>query len=147
MCVLRFSVQAKVPQYIKTDEKKLRVCLINLLGNAIKFTQDGGRIWLRVSVAGKEQSAESEVYPNSTSTEECVILFEVEDTGVGIAAAETDTLFEAFVQTEAGRKAADGTGLGLTITKKYVEIMGGDIGVESALGEGSSFKLDRKSVV
>ena len=139
---LKFFVQANVPQYIKTDEKKLRVCLINLLGNAIKFTLDGGRIWLRVSVESKQQLAESEIYPNSTSGEPFLILFEVEDTGVGIAAAEIDTLFDAFVQTEAGRNAADGTGLGLTITKKYVQIMGGDIGFKSVLGEGTSFKFN-----
>lgn len=140
---LRFSVQANVPQYIKTDEKKLRVCLINLLANAMKFTQDGGRIWLRVSVeSNQQQPAESEIHPNYTSVEPLLILFEVEDTGVGIAAAEIDTLFDAFVQTQAGRKAADGTGLGLTITKKYVQIMGGDIWVKSVLGEGSSFKFN-----
>ena len=139
---LKFFVQPHVPQYIKTDEKKLRVCLINLLGNAIKFTLDGGRIWLRASVESKQQLAESEIYPNSTSGEPFLILFEVEDTGVGIAAAEIDTLFDAFVQTEAGRNAADGTGLGLTITKKYVQIMGGDIGIKSVLGEGTSFKFN-----
>ncbi len=140
---LRFSVQANVPQYIKTDEKKLRVCLINLLGNAIKFTLDGGSIWLRVSVAGKQpEPAESEIYHNSTSVEECLILFEVEDTGVGIAAPEIDTLFDAFVQTEVGKKVAEGTGLGLTITKKYVQIMGGDIGVKSVLGEGTCFQFN-----
>ena len=139
---LKFFVQPNVPQYIKTDEKKLRVCLINLLGNAIKFTLDGGRICLRVSVESKQQLAESEIYPNSTSGEPFLILFEVEDTGVGIAAAEVDTLFDAFVQTEAGRNAADGTGLGLTITKKYVQIMGGDIGLKSVLGEGTSFQFN-----
>ncbi|MEG4199525.1 response regulator [Microcoleus sp. Pol12A5] len=140
---LRFSVQANVPQYIKTDENKLRVCLINLLGNAMKFTHDGGRIWLRVSVeTNQQQPTESESHPNSTSVEPLLILFEVEDTGVGIAAAEIDTLFDAFVQTQAGRKAADGTGLGLTITKKYVQIMGGDIWVKSVLGEGTSFKFN-----
>src|SRR4028119_980163 len=140
---LKIFVQANVPPYIKTDEKKLRVCLINLLGNAIKFTLDGGRIWLRVSVESKQQlGGESEIYPNYTSGEPFLILFEVEDTGVGIAAAEIDTLFDAFVQTEAGRNAADGTGLGLTITKKYVEIMGGDIGFKSVLGEGTSFKFN-----
>ena len=139
---LNFFVEPDVPQYIKTDEKKLRVCLINLLGNAIKFTLDGGRIWLRVSVESKQQLAASEIYPNSTSGEQFLILFEVEDTGVGIAAAEIDTLFDAFVQTEAGRNAADGTGLGLTITKKYVQIMGGDIGFKSVLGEGTSFKFN-----
>ncbi len=140
---LRFSVEANVPQYIKTDEKKLRVCLINLLGNAMKFTHDGGRIWLRVSVESKQpQPAESESYPNSTSVEPLLILFEVEDTGIGIATAEIDTLFDAFVQTQAGKKTADGTGLGLTITKKYVQIMGGDIWVKSVLGEGTSFKFN-----
>jgi len=139
---LRFSVQANVPQYIKTDEKKLRVCLINLLGNAIKFTGNGGSIWLRASVESKQEPAKSEIYPNSSCAEQYVILFEVEDTGVGIAAAEIDTLFNAFVQTEAGKQAADGTGLGLTITKKYVEIMGGEIGVKSVLGEGTSFKFN-----
>ncbi|MEG4088933.1 response regulator [Microcoleus sp. Pol12B4] len=141
---LRFSVQANVPQYIKTDENKLRVCLINLLGNAMKFTHDGGRIWLRVSVESNQpqQQKKSESHPNSTSVEPLLILFEVEDTGVGIATAEIDTLFDAFVQTQAGRKAADGTGLGLTITKKYVQIMGGDIWVKSVLGEGTSFKFN-----
>ncbi|MEG4969460.1 response regulator [Microcoleus sp. B6-A1] len=141
---LRFSIEANVPPYIKTDEKKLRVCLINLLGNAMKFTHDGGRIWLRVSVESNQpqQPAESESDPNSTSVEPLLILFEVEDTGIGIATAEIDTLFDAFVQTQAGRKAGDGTGLGLTITKKYVQIMGGDIWVKSVLGEGTSFKFN-----
>ncbi|MEG4305359.1 response regulator [Microcoleus sp. D3_18a_C4] len=140
---LRFSVEANVPQYIKTDEKKLRVCLINLLGNALKFTPDGGSIWLRVSVeSNQKQSAESESYPNYTSLEPLLILFEVEDTGIGIATAEIDTLFDAFVQTQSGRKAADGTGLGLTITKKYVQIMGGNIRAKSVVGEGSSFKFN-----
>ena len=139
---LRFFVQANVPQYIKTDEKKLRVCLINLLGNAIKFTPQGGSIWLRASLESNQEKHESEININSISPEECGIFFEVEDTGVGIAAAEIDNLFDAFVQTEAGKKAADGTGLGLTITRKYVQIMGGNIGVESVLGEGSRFKFN-----
>jgi len=116
---LKFFVQSQVPQYIKTDEKKLRVCLINLLGNSIKFTENGGEILLRVSLENTSQPALSEINSNSTSTEQCFICFEVQDTGVGIAVAEIDTLFNAFVQTEAGKKAADGTGLGLTITKKY----------------------------
>ncbi|MBE9184079.1 response regulator [Microcoleus sp. LEGE 07076] len=139
---LIFSVESNVPQYIKTDEKKLRVCLINLLGNAIKFTENGGRIWLRASVEGKQQPAASENSSNSSCAEQDLILFEVEDTGVGIAAAEIDSLFDAFVQTEAGKQAADGTGLGLTITKRFVEIMGGEIWVDSVLGEGTSFKFN-----
>jgi CheY-like chemotaxis protein len=141
---LKFSVESHVPQYIKTDEKKLRVCLINLLGNSIKFTENGGEILLCVSLEDTLQSAESEINYNSTSTDQCFISFEVQDTGVGIAVAEIDTLFNAFVQTEAGRKAADGTGLGLTITKKYVQIMDGNIGVNSILGEGTTFKFHIK---
>ncbi|MBE9161013.1 response regulator [Tychonema sp. LEGE 06208] len=139
---LRFSVETNVPQYIKTDEKKLRVCLINLLGNAMKFTENGGSIWLRARVEDKQHPAASEISPSSCSAEQYLILFEVEDTGVGIAAAEIDTLFDAFVQTEAGKQAVDGTGLGLTITKKFVEIMGGEIGVESVLGKGTCFKFN-----
>ncbi len=138
---LKFSVESQVPQYIKTDEKKLRVCLINLLGNSIKFTENGGEILLYVSLKNTSQPAESEIDANSNSTEQCFISFEVQDTGVGIAVAEIDTLFNAFVQTEAGKKAADGTGLGLTITKKYVQIMDGNIGVNSVLGEGTTFKF------
>ncbi len=142
---LKFSVQSQVPQYIKTDEKKLRVCLINLLGNSLKFTENGGEILLRVSLENASPlPAESEIASNSTSTEQCLISFEVQDTGVGIEVAEIDTLFNAFVQTEAGRKAADGTGLGLTITKKYVQIMGGNIGVSSIVGEGTTFKFHIK---
>ncbi|TAG92970.1 MAG: hybrid sensor histidine kinase/response regulator [Oscillatoriales cyanobacterium] len=141
---LKFFVESQVPQYIKTDEKKLRVCLINLLGNSIKFTGNGGEILLYVSLKNTSQPAESEIDSNSNSTEQCFISFEVQDTGVGIALAEVDTLFNAFVQTEAGRKAADGTGLGLTITKKYVQIMDGNIGVNSVLGEGTTFKFDIK---
>ncbi len=140
---LKFFVQSQMPQYIKTDEKKLRVCLINLLGNSIKFTENGGQIWLRVGLENT-LPPESEISDNSTSSEKCFISFEVQDSGVGIAVAEIDTLFNAFVQTEAGRKAADGTGLGLTITKKYVQIMDGNIGVSSIVGEGSTFKFNIK---
>lgn len=142
---LEFSVQSQVPQYIRTDEKKLRVCLINLLGNAIKFTGSGGSIWLRVSMKNiLEPAAKTETYSKYTSAEQFFLCLEVEDTGVGIAATEMDTLFDAFVQTESGRKSAEGTGLGLTITKRYVELMGGDIGVSSILGEGTVFKFNIK---
>ncbi|WP_377480613.1 MAG: response regulator [Microcoleus anatoxicus] len=142
---LKFSVESQVPQYIKTDEKKLRVCLINLLGNSIKFTENGGEILLIVGLENVTfQSLKTETDSNSISNERCVIFFEVQDTGVGIAAEEMDTLFNAFVQTEAGKKAADGTGLGLNITQKYVEIMGGNIEVSSILGEGTTFKFNIK---
>ncbi|HEY9650145.1 MAG TPA: response regulator [Coleofasciculaceae cyanobacterium] len=126
---LIFSIDSDVPQYVKADEKKLRGCLINLLGNAIKFTERG-HIQLRL-MQGNWEDAQSQ----------CLI-FEVEDTGPGIAPEELGNLFNAFVQTQTGRKAAEGTGLGLSITRKFVQLMGGTISVSSALGQGTTFKFD-----
>ncbi|MEB3283202.1 MAG: PAS domain S-box protein [Lyngbya sp.] len=118
-----------VPRYIRTDEMKLRQVLINLLSNAVKFTNHGS-ITLRVIVA-------------SPSSDHNIILnFEVEDTGVGIAPAEKTRLFEAFSQTEAGRKIQEGTGLGLTISREFVKLMGGNISVESQLNVGSLFRFN-----
>jgi signal transduction histidine kinase len=135
---LKFIVNPDVPQYIKTDEKKLRGCLINLLGNAIKFTQNGS-VTLRVNV--EEESKEDARF---SYVKQFPIIFEVEDTGVGISPAEIDTLFNAFVQTEAGRKSFEGSGLGLSITKKFVEILDGDISVISVLNQGTTFNFNIK---
>lgn len=132
---MRLLVTPETPQYIKTDEKKLRSCLINLLGNAIKFTESGS-ITLRVNIL-KENDSKLE-------SQSCRILFEIEDTGVGIAPEEIDSLFNAFIQTESGRKTAEGTGLGLTITRKFVQLLGGNISVDSILGKGTVFKFDIK---
>jgi two-component system sensor histidine kinase/response regulator len=117
----------QVPQYVRTDESKLRQVLINLLGNAIKFTQEGS-VTLRVSVAkGKKQ---------------LTLYFEVEDTGPGIAPDEFDKLFEAFGQTATGLKSNHGTGLGLPISQKFVQLMGGEITVTSVPGRGAKFTFD-----
>ena len=125
--VLNFILDSQVPQYIKTDEKKLRASLINLLGNAIKFTFNGS-ITLRVS-------------KKTLSSNNAILNFEIQDTGVGISPEEMTHLFEAFVQTESGQKAAEGTGLGLTITRKFIEIMGGEITLESTVNKGTTFKF------
>ncbi|MFB8788489.1 MAG: response regulator [Potamolinea sp.] len=129
---LIFGISCDVPQYIKTDSQKLRGCLINLIGNAIKFTQSGG-VSLQVSVV--PNSAES-------NPEQITIHFEVEDTGTGIAAEEIDNIFQAFAQTETGRKVSEGAGLGLAISKRFVQLMGGEITVSSTVGEGTTFKFD-----
>ncbi|HEY9602543.1 MAG TPA: response regulator [Allocoleopsis sp.] len=149
---LIFSVPANVPQYIITDEKKLRGCLINLLGNAIKFTQSGS-VRLRVSMgSGDEMTTlqrqkDTEISSHSgfsaPSTHQS-LRFEVEDTGPGIAPEEIDTIFEAFVQTKVGRKSAEGSGLGLSITRKFVQLMGGTIAVNSVLGKGTTFRFTIK---
>ena len=129
-----FKIHPDIPPYIYTDEGKLRQILINLISNAIKFT-DVGHIHIRVFPKEVETIAGeiSEVTHN--------LYFEVEDTGSGIAEAEISTLFEAFVQTASGRRSQEGTGLGLSISRNYVQIMGGQMSVTSKLGEGSTFKF------
>ncbi|OKH40059.1 hypothetical protein NIES2119_03675 [[Phormidium ambiguum] IAM M-71] len=125
---LIFERSANVPQYIETDESKLRQILINLLGNAVKFTNEGG-IYLRVSLGSKKQN-------------QSLIIFEVEDTGAGIAVEEISTVFDPFVQTETGRKSMQGTGLGLPISRQFVRLMGGDITVKSQVGKGTIFTFN-----
>jgi signal transduction histidine kinase len=147
---LIFNVPSHVPHYIKTDPKKLRICLINLLGNAIKFTENG-TVTLRVRTGlemeeGDKGKSRCNLYTSSYSQSlfPHTLHFEIEDTGPGIAPAEMANLFDAFVQTETGRKFAEGTGLGLAITRKFVHLMGGEIEISSVLGEGAIFKFDIK---
>jgi signal transduction histidine kinase/ActR/RegA family two-component response regulator len=132
---LIFDRAPDVPQYIYTDEGKLRQVLINLLGNAIKFTEHGS-VLLRVR--GQEAEGTMQEEKNSISST-FPIFFEVEDTGAGIAPEELPALFGAFSQTEAGRKSQQGTGLGLSISQQFVRMMGGEIVVNSILGEGTTF--------
>ncbi len=115
---LIFDYPLDLPRYICTDESKLRQVLLNLIVNAIKFTETGGVV-VRVKKGGGES-----------------LVFEVEDTGVGIASEAMETLFEPFVQTESGR-AKEGTGLGLPISRKFVQLMGGDISIRSVFGSGT----------
>jgi len=129
-----FKIHPDVPPYIYTDEGKLRQILINLISNAIKFT-DVGHIHIRVFP--KEVEAIAGEIPEVTHN----LHFEVEDTGLGISEAEIPTLFEPFVQTDSGRRSQEGTGLGLSISRNYVQIMGGQMSVTSKLGEGSTFKF------
>jgi PAS domain S-box-containing protein len=170
---LIFERTPNVPQYIQTDDSKLRQVLINLLGNAIKFTQTG-HVTLRVRVGENLHSnpelsqnlhlftssgnatlratstlSQRERLPLGTTLHEqparsltLRLLFEVEDTGPGIAPEEMGMLFDPFVQTETGRKSMEGTGLGLPISQQFVRMMGGDISVSSTLGQGTTFTFD-----
>ena len=117
-----------IPRYVLADEGKFRQVTINLLGNAVKFTEKGG-IAMRVAV-------------KSNSAGMMRLAVEVQDTGVGIAAEELEKVFEYFEQTEAGRKKQSGTGLGLAISREYARMMGGDITVSSRLEEGSTFHFE-----
>ncbi|MBW4670471.1 MAG: response regulator [Cyanomargarita calcarea GSE-NOS-MK-12-04C] len=136
---LIFDIAPDIPQYIQTDSGKLRQVLLNLLGNAIKFTNTGS-VTLRVQMGKHEKQGE-----NFTASPPLHSLnFEVIDTGQGISQEEIKLLFEAFRQTESGRKSQQGTGLGLAISRKYIQLMGGDISVSSTVSVGSTFAFNLK---
>ncbi|MFP5270833.1 PAS domain S-box protein [Coleofasciculus sp.] len=154
---LVFDYDNLLPHYVETDEGKLRQILINLLGNAIKFTSHGG-VTLRVKgitedhrgIRRGEAFAPKYLGFMPTQERECFaqspnpnhLRFEIEDTGPGIAPEEIESLFKAFVQTETGRKSLEGTGLGLPISQQFVRLMGGEIHVNSRLNQGTIFTFD-----
>ena len=119
-----------LPEGIEADEKRLRQVLLNLLGNAIKFT-DARSVTLKVEV---QQSSSEIPIPR--------LKFQVQDTGVGISSAEINKIFQAFEQVGEQKRQSEGTGLGLAISKKIVELMGGDIQVESEINVGSNFYFE-----
>ncbi|NEP14374.1 MAG: response regulator, partial [Symploca sp. SIO2C1] len=189
---LLFEHTPDVPQYVRTDEVKLRQILINLLNNALKFTEVGG-VSVRVGAEGDGEMGrwedggdggaggdgevgedeenkgdtldtetprhgDAQTIPNSQfpipnsqfpiPNSQTTITFEVEDTGPGIAPEELDSLFEAFAQTQTGQQAQEGTGLGLPISRSFVELMGGQMSVSSEVEHGTLFKFDiRVSIV
>jgi PAS domain S-box-containing protein len=122
-----------VPRYVTADEGKLRQVLVNLMGNAVKFTETGG-ITLRVRVG----AVEGKTLEDNASLR---LMAEVEDTGPGIPDTDRDLIFDPFQQTAAGAKAG-GTGLGLAISHKFVEMMGGELTVTSQVGAGSCFRFE-----
>jgi CheY-like chemotaxis protein len=126
---LTLDVKRDVPACALGDPQRICQCLINLVGNAIKFTQRGEIV---VSVQARE-----------VRTDAVVTRFTVKDTGIGIATAAQSNLFEPFVQADASTtRNFGGTGLGLSIVKRFVEMMGGALGFESAVGVGSTFWFD-----
>ncbi len=126
---LSFSVETigDVPEFIVTDINKLRQVFINVLGNAVKFTEQGG-IGLRVRA-----DREGATGP--------LLRVEIEDTGPGISPDDQDKLFRHFEQTKTGQQAGTGTGLGLAISREFVRLMGGDITVSSQVSRGSVFVI------
>lgn len=121
---LLFDMSSEFPRYIKGDEARLRQILVNLVGNAVKFTEQGGAT-VRL---GTQQNGRQH------------LLIEVEDSGPGISPENKERLFKPFVQL-AERGEQKGTGLGLSITRQFVELMGGTISVESTPGKGSIFQV------
>lgn len=116
--------QPEPPFLIQTDALKLKQCLINLLGNAAKFTQDG-----TIKVVARRESKSK-------------LCIEVHDTGIGISPEQMRLIFVPFTQADASTtRKYGGTGLGLTLARRFAELLGGDIQVQSTLGEGSVFRL------
>ena len=123
---LKWKIEDDVPAHIISDESKLRQILINVIGNALKFTETG-QIGLNVKI-------------HKLDNTKCQLLLDVTDTGPGIPEKELRKLFQVFTQTDSGRKKV-GTGLGLTISKNFAKLLGGDITVESTVGIGSLFHV------
>jgi signal transduction histidine kinase len=123
---LTYRCAADVPDEIIGDPGRLRQVLVNLIGNAIKFTEAGG-VYLEVAL-------------EVTGQEECTLRFSVRDTGPGISADKQEVIFNAFTQADASTtRKFGGTGLGLTISSRLANLMGGKIWVESQPGAGSTF--------
>ncbi len=123
---IAYIVESEVPATVVGDVTRLRQIMVNLLGNAVKFTE-AGEVIARVSSQVREDGL-------------CDLHFSVQDTGIGIPKERIDSLFESFTQVDASTtRRFGGTGLGLAISKQLVEIMGGEMWVESEVGVGSAF--------
>ncbi|HTJ97890.1 MAG TPA: ATP-binding protein, partial [Rhodocyclaceae bacterium] len=119
----RYETQGEIPRAVRADEKRLRQILLNVIGNAIKFTTHG-QVVLRLRYAGE------------------MARFEIEDTGPGISAEEVEQIFEPFERGGANQTVGtSGTGLGLTISRMLTDLMGGQMSVNSTPGQGSTFQI------
>ena len=136
-----YETLSELPDIVQGDEQRLRQVLINLLSNAIKFTDQGGvalKVGLVHSPRPLEYPSNSAVKPQLDS-DAGILRFQVEDTGIGIAAADLEAIFLPFQQVGDRQRMQEGTGLGLSISRKLVAMMGGELQVRSVPGQGSTF--------
>lgn len=127
------TIDGSIPQRLEGDEQRLSQVIINLLSNAMKFTPEGGCIRL-------------DAYLEEEIDGVCTVAVKVSDTGIGVTKEMQERLFSAFEQADSGvSRKFGGTGLGLTISKRIVEIMGGTIEIESEIGKGSTFSFNFKA--
>lgn len=141
--LFQITKSSRVPSYVHGDEVRLRQVLINLISNAIKFTNEGGVTLNIDSSVWNSEDRQTPYNDSSPQTSPHVTLsFRIEDTGPGISHSEIPMVFEAFVQTQTGHKSLEGTGLGLTISQRLVALMGGHITIESTLHVGTTFVVE-----
>jgi CheY-like chemotaxis protein len=125
--ILSVNIDDNVPRFVTGDDQRLAQVITNLLSNAVKFTPEGGNIYLNLSLIGETEGI-------------CELRIEVIDSGIGISREQQEKLFTAFGQAESGTsRKYGGTGLGLVISKRIIELMGGNIRLESELGKGARF--------
>ncbi|MCL2036839.1 MAG: ATP-binding protein [Oscillospiraceae bacterium] len=130
---LVINIDPFIPELIVGDEKRLKQIILNLLGNAVKFTPQHGEISLTITMLDNEESESDSVL---------TIKVEVDDNGIGVSEKDKDTIFELFEQADgSGSRGFGGVGIGLPLSKRIVEMMNGKIWVESELGKGASFKF------
>ncbi|HPF50142.1 MAG TPA: PAS domain S-box protein [Draconibacterium sp.] len=127
---IELSKSPALSEYIKADIQRIKQVLLNLLSNAIKYNKEGGKIFIDFDLIGEHDPQ--------------LVRINIRDTGNGIKEEDISKLFTPFERIGAERTSTEGTGLGLSVTKKLVEVMDGQIGVESTLGEGSTFWIEMK---
>jgi len=140
-----YQILNPLPLAINADEKRLRQVLINLLGNAIKFTSEGSvifKVGVVTDLPKLPPSANSEPITNEKQPHIYKIRFQIEDSGVGMTPEQLEKIFLPFEQVGDNALKVEGTGLGLAISQKIIEIMGSEIKVESTYGKGSIFWFD-----
>ncbi len=126
---LLFKISSNVPEYVETDQDKLRQIIFNLLDNSIKFTEQGA---IRLNVKYKPDQERDYLYN---------LYFKIADTGVGISPAEIDNLFVAFAKTETGENSHQGIGLGLPMSRQLIQLLGGDISIKSEVNQGTVIRF------
>ncbi|WP_346291377.1 AAA family ATPase [Sphaerothrix gracilis] len=138
---LHYETVSSLPQSVYADEKRLQQVLLNLLGNAIKFTETGS-VTLKVGYVHDWADGANQPAQRQAKTRADFIRFQVKDTGIGIAPEQLAQIFQPFHCADALEHRTEGTGLGLAISRQLVQLMGSDIQVASQLGQGSCFWLD-----
>jgi len=133
-------VDPDLPRVVVGDPGRLRQVLLNLIGNAIKFTEHGEVVVRATKVVPQTEGTTGGTEENQSSDDAFVVSFSISDTGIGLSEEETGRLFRPFTQADGSTtRRFGGTGLGLSISKRLVELMGGDIGVNSSPGKGATF--------